>query len=83
MGLTNLPWVVHPGFVPHHRSRYLENHIREGLKFSPIVGVLGQRQVGKTTLVESIAGSNYLSLDDSAQLELAMSNAAGCPEFVS
>lgn len=58
--------------MPHPRSRYLEKHIREGLKFSPIVGVLGQRQVGKTTLVEEIAGSRYLTLDDAAQLELAM-----------
>jgi predicted AAA+ superfamily ATPase len=65
---------VHPVVVAHHRSRYLEKHIREGLKFSPIVGVLGQRQVGKTTLVEAIAGCNYLSLDDAAQLELAMNH---------
>lgn len=60
--------------VPHPRPRYLEKHIREGLTFSPIVGVLGQRQVGKTTMVEKIAGVHYLTLDDPAQLELATSH---------
>lgn len=58
--------------MPHHRNRYLEKHISEGLTFSPIVGVLGQRQAGKTTLVQSMAGSGYFSLDDPTQLELAL-----------
>ena len=50
--------------MSHLRSRYLENLLQKSLKFSPIVGLLGHRQVGKTTLSESLAKS-YITMDRS------------------
>lgn len=56
--------------MPHSRARYAEPLIRRALKHTPIVGVFGQRQVGKTTLLEKEA-SGYRSLDEeSTRLEL-------------
>jgi predicted AAA+ superfamily ATPase len=49
--------------MPHQRERYLKEGFVKTLNFSPIVGVLGHRQVGKTTLIESIA-KKYFTLDD-------------------
>ena len=37
-------------------SRYIRDHIEESLEKFPIVGLLGARQVGKTTLAKMIAG---------------------------
>jgi predicted AAA+ superfamily ATPase len=48
--------------MAHIRKRYLSDSLPKSLDFSPIVGVLGHRQVGKTTLVESV-GEKYVSLD--------------------
>ncbi len=51
--------------MAHIRQRFAEPHLVDALSFSPIVGVLGQRQVGKTTLVEQLVNnSNYVSFDD-------------------
>ena len=50
--------------MAHQRQRILKNHILKALKFSPLVGVMGQRQVGKTTLLKAITGDHYSSLDD-------------------
>ena len=56
--------------MPHLRSRYAEDLLKRALKHSPIVGVFGQRQVGKTTLISGI-GANYRNLDkESVRLEL-------------
>jgi len=60
--------------MPHLRHRYLENAIRKALRFSPIVGILGQRQTGKTTLLRSLVGSSYASLDDFEVLQGAELN---------
>jgi predicted AAA+ superfamily ATPase len=49
--------------VPHFRKRYVEKLIQRAVTHAPIVGVFGQRQVGKTTLLETIA-SEYKTLDD-------------------
>ncbi len=48
--------------MPHTRSRYLRDRVSKALKFSPIVGILGQRQVGKTTLLNQNV-SESVSLD--------------------
>lgn len=48
--------------MPHQRERYLEHNIKKCMKFSPLVGVLGHRQVGKTTLLEKLS-SSYYTLD--------------------
>lgn len=57
--------------MPHFRNRYLTQILEDALKFSPLVGVLGHRQVGKTTLVSSIS-PEYLTLDDEDQKALAI-----------
>lgn len=50
--------------MAHHRNRILRGHILKALSFSPLVGVMGQRQVGKTTILKEITGDDYVSLDD-------------------
>lgn len=57
--------------MPHFRERFLKSQLMNALKFSPLVGILGQRQVGKTTLLEGIVGDNYVSFDDEAILNAA------------
>lgn len=55
--------------MPHDRKRYAEPLIERALRHSPLVGIFGQRQVGKTTLLERIS-SDYRTLDqESALLE--------------
>ena len=49
--------------MPHLRARFLEPLLRKDLTWSPVVSVLGMRQVGKTTHLKSL-GKSYLSLDD-------------------
>lgn len=48
--------------MAHQRARHLQVLLQKILKFSPIVGLLGHRQVGKTTLIESVA-AQYQTLD--------------------
>jgi predicted AAA+ superfamily ATPase len=48
--------------MPHSRKRYLETMIKKCMAFSPLVGVLGYRQVGKTTLIEGLC-KHYYTLD--------------------
>jgi predicted AAA+ superfamily ATPase len=54
--------------MPHLRDRTLENELKKDLTWSPIVSVLGMRQVGKSTLLRSL-GHSYLTLDDDAVLQ--------------
>lgn len=49
--------------MPHMRNRYIVEKLKKTLAFSPLVGVLGHRQVGKTTLLESF-GQSYFTFDD-------------------
>lgn len=48
--------------MAHQRPRHLQAFVTKLLKFSPIIGVLGHRQVGKTTLLTHIA-KEYKTLD--------------------
>lgn len=48
--------------MPHLRKRYLESLLLKSLRFSPIVGLFGHRQVGKTTLCEGLS-QRYLTFD--------------------
>lgn len=57
--------------MPHSRTRHLEALLKKTLSFSPITGVFGRRQVGKTTLVSRLANA-YVTLDDRAVLELSV-----------
>jgi len=43
--------------VPHSRERHLYQHIKKTLTWSPAVGLYGLRQVGKTTLAQSLTGA--------------------------
>ena len=54
--------------MPHLRERHLRCLLIKALQFSPIVGVLGHRQVGKTTLC-TILGKDYITFDRSEFLE--------------
>lgn len=52
--------------MPHERKRYLETILRKVMGLSPLVGVLGHRQVGKTTLISHVS-QGYYSLDSLAE----------------
>jgi predicted AAA+ superfamily ATPase len=56
--------------MPHSRARYFEPMLLQAIKFSSIVGVLGQRQTGKTTLLSRHAKA-YVTLDLTNELETA------------
>jgi predicted AAA+ superfamily ATPase len=61
--------------MPHHRKRLIETRIFKSLAHSPIVGILGQRQTGKTTLLESLVSpDDYVTLDKPVFLNSARSN---------
>ena len=62
--------------MPHSRERYAARLINRALSHAPIVGVMGQRQVGKTTLLEGIS-SEYRTLDQRTTREEAEAD----PEF--
>lgn len=62
--------------MPHNRRRHLEPLIQKTLRYSSITGVFGHRQVGKTTLVESLAGQ-YVTFDRSASLDQACRDPEG------
>ena len=63
--------------------RYARHEIKEALSDTPVVFVMGPRQVGKTTLVKSLIGERqggswtYMTLDDQAQFESARSDPVG------
>ena len=61
--------------MAHYRPRHATQLFRKNLQFSPIVGVFGHRQVGKTSFVSQEADHPYLSLDDEDYL--AAANASG------
>ena len=59
--------------MPHERRRHLTAVLEHLAKLSPLVGLLGHRQVGKTTLLEAIS-RHYLSLDDETHVNAANSD---------
>lgn len=56
--------------MPHQRFRYAASLVAKALSFSPITGIFGLRQTGKTTLAASIDG-DYATLDLGHELEAA------------
>jgi uncharacterized protein len=58
--------------MPHARNRYVEILIERALRHSPIVGVLGHRQVGKTTVAVRLS-KEYVTFDSAPRLEEATS----------
>jgi len=61
--------------MPHSRARYAGKLIERALKHSSITGVLGHRQVGKTTLAVRLS-KEYVTFDSSLRLEEATSRPA-------
>ncbi|OGP02567.1 MAG: hypothetical protein A2Z91_00980 [Deltaproteobacteria bacterium GWA2_38_16] len=56
--------------MAHQRKRHALEHICKLGSFWPVVGLLGLRQVGKTTLFRDILGlKNFVSFDDEEVLE--------------
>lgn len=53
--------------MPHRRSRHVTPLLIKLMGMSPIVGILGHRQVGKTTLLELLA-KHYYTMDESSEL---------------
>ncbi len=68
--------------MAHYRTRYVENWLKKLIGFSPIVGILGHRQVGKTTLTERIGG-DYFTLDDKDTLAHATEKPTDFLNFIS
>ncbi len=60
--------------MPHQRRRYALRNIQQLLSFSPLVGLLGHRQVGKTTLLAHIA-KRYCTLDEADEQQAAQQHA--------
>lgn len=58
------------GNMPHLRSRHLTEPFRKLSAHTKILGVLGHRQVGKTTFIEAHCG-DYRSMDDEFAFEEA------------
>ena len=56
--------------MAHERIRHASDRLKRLLGFSPIVGIFGHRQVGKTTLLSRHVRS-YATLDLRAQLDRA------------
>ncbi len=52
----------------HHRNRHIENVLIKRAKMFPVLGVLGPRQVGKSTFLSEqwckLEKANYLTLDE-------------------
>lgn len=59
-------------------QRHLESQVREASEFYPVVMVCGQRQVGKSTMLNHIKeeGRRYITLDDGNARRLAEKDAA-------
>jgi predicted AAA+ superfamily ATPase len=62
--------------LAHIRKRHLELYIEKLLGFSPIVGLLGHRQSGKTTLMTEIVRT-YQTMDQRASMQAADSDPDG------
>ena len=59
--------------MPHVRKRQIDSLVQNSLKLSPIVGILGHRQVGKTTLLEQLC-TKYYVLDTKSAKDEVQSN---------
>lgn len=61
-------------------TRHLQGRLQEALTDTPVVLLTGARQVGKSTLVQTVgatAGASYITLDDAATLAAANADPTG------
>lgn len=64
--------------MPQLYPRFIEEQITTALQDTPVVCVIGPRQIGKTTLCKQIAPDRaYFSFDDQTILQLAKSDPQG------
>lgn len=61
--------------MAHERKRHLTALLANLSALSPLIGLLGHRQVGKTTLLEAIS-QHYVTFDDEQTLAAARVNPA-------
>lgn len=62
--------------MAHIRNRHLADQLRKSARFWPVIGVLGLRQSGKSTLLSRLLGiANSVTLDDQDALEDAKASA--------
>lgn len=59
--------------MAHFRPRHALEILMPLLKFSPLIGIFGHRQVGKTTFLEKLV-SSYVTFDDKETLTNAKRN---------
>ena len=59
--------------MPHTRLRHLQEPFDQLIRNAKIVGVLGHRQVGKTTFLEKVS-KEYVTLDDEDTLKMAFTS---------
>ena len=59
--------------MAHNRKRHIDDVMDTVLKHSPVVGLFGHRQVGKTTWINARAGE-YVTLDQASEVALLKSN---------
>lgn len=60
--------------MPHSRHRHLATLLQKTARFSPLVGLFGHRQVGKTHLAHELSrasGGAYVTLDHRLELDAA------------
>ncbi len=57
--------------MPHIRKRYIREPFDKLIQHGRIIGILGHRQVGKTTFLEEVA-AEYVTLDDEDVLQRAL-----------
>jgi len=62
--------------MPHERPRHLEGILKKTARHSPLVGLFGHRQVGKTWLADRVA-SRYETLDRPGVIDSALNNPEG------
>lgn len=61
-----------------HHPRYLQQQVLDALSDTPVVCLLGQRQVGKTTLARQLQSEQtYVSFDDATLLAAARYDPVG------
>lgn len=61
-------------------TRRIQGHLQEALTDTPVVLLTGARQVGKSTLAQTVgaaAGASYITLDDAATLAAANADPTG------
>jgi hypothetical protein len=61
--------------VPHFRKRHIDESFNNLIRHARIVGILGHRQVGKTTFIQA-KSHDYITLDEKKSLLLARNDPA-------